>query len=244
MAVALCAIARDEDTYIDEWLQYHFKLGFDAAFIYDNGDTLRGLEAAYPGRVTVIRCPGSARQVPAYNHFLYVYGHAFEWCAMLDVDEFLVLKKHATVADFLRRHCPSGAVGVNWLLFGSAGHATRRQGPVLRRFQLRGAAADRHVKSLVRVRDVRRFDNPHFPALRAGGVQRDTSGKEFSGPANPEGPTDVAVVHHYFTKSREEYAAKAARGRGDTGTARPASDFETHDLNDVKDTSAWDFVCA
>lgn len=29
MKTAICAIAKNEDKYIDEWIQYHWKLGFD-----------------------------------------------------------------------------------------------------------------------------------------------------------------------------------------------------------------------
>lgn len=29
MKVGICAIAKDEDFYIDEWIRYHLKLGID-----------------------------------------------------------------------------------------------------------------------------------------------------------------------------------------------------------------------
>ena len=36
MKVALVCIAKNEDLYIDEWIDYHFKLGFDEIFVYQN----------------------------------------------------------------------------------------------------------------------------------------------------------------------------------------------------------------
>lgn len=34
--VALAAIAKDEDNYIEEWIRYNLKLGFDKIIIYQN----------------------------------------------------------------------------------------------------------------------------------------------------------------------------------------------------------------
>ena len=36
MNVALVCIAKNEDNYIEEWVNYHLKLGFDKIFIYQN----------------------------------------------------------------------------------------------------------------------------------------------------------------------------------------------------------------
>ena len=40
------------------------------------------------------------------------------------------------------------------------------------------------------------------------GNQHDTNGNIFRGAFNPDGPTNVAVLHHYMTKSFEEYKEK------------------------------------
>ena len=36
MKTALVCIAKDEDNYLREWLDYHFKIGFDDAYVYCN----------------------------------------------------------------------------------------------------------------------------------------------------------------------------------------------------------------
>ena len=36
MKIALVCIAKDEDNYLREWLDYHFKIGFDDAYVYCN----------------------------------------------------------------------------------------------------------------------------------------------------------------------------------------------------------------
>ena len=36
MKIAICAIIKDEQRYLEEWLQYHFKLGFDEIYLYED----------------------------------------------------------------------------------------------------------------------------------------------------------------------------------------------------------------
>jgi hypothetical protein len=63
------------------------------------------------------------------------------------------------------------------------------------------------------------------------------------GPFNPGGPTDVAVIHHYLVKSREEYEWKMQRGRADAPLKRDPSFFDAINAtaNEVEDASARDF---
>lgn len=242
----ICAIAKDEEAYIDEWIAYHLKLGFDAIYVYDNSDTctLRRLPDAWGDRVRVIHFPGKACQMPAYDNFIATYKHAHTWAAFLDVDEFVVLRKHPDIKSLLRERCCCGALCLNWLLFGSSGHAEYAPEPVLKRFQRRDARPNPHVKSIVRLRDAVVMTNAHAPALTMGRWARDTSGRAVAGALHHQGPSDVAAVHHYFTKSRGEFAAKRARGRSDNGAVRDAAEFDHHDLNHVHDSSAWDFARA
>lgn len=241
-SAAVCSIVKHEGPYIDEWIRYHLKLGFDAIWVYDNSDDneLASLPEAYPGRVTVVHFPGVAKepgaypaevQLAAYNHFIARARGVHTWAAFIDLDEFIVLKKHADVKQMLRAHCPHGALCLNWVMFGSSGRERFEPDPVLLRFRRRAAGVDRHVKSVVRLRDVVAMDQPHFPTLVPGARQRDTDGRAFTGPFNPDGPGDVAVVHHYYCKSREEFERRG----------RPGIRF-SHAHNDVFDDSAWAFA--
>ena len=36
MKIAIVCIAKDEDNYLREWLDYHFKIGFDHIYVYQN----------------------------------------------------------------------------------------------------------------------------------------------------------------------------------------------------------------
>lgn len=54
----------------------------------------------------------------------------------------------------------------------------------------------------------------------------------------------VAVLHHYFTKSYEEWVKKRNRGLSDMHGYRALSDFELHDFNEVEDKSAYIRYCS
>ena len=38
MQSCIVAIAKNEELYLEEWVKYHFNLGFDKIFICDNND--------------------------------------------------------------------------------------------------------------------------------------------------------------------------------------------------------------
>lgn len=236
--IAICAIVKDEGLYLDEWIRYHLGLGFDCVCLYDNSDAneLGDWGERYGGKVCVWHLPGPVRQLVAYNHFLATTSH--EWCAFIDADEFIVLRRHSSIREFVGEHCRGGAVCLNWYLFGSSGHEEYSPQPVLQRFQKRQASINPHVKCIVRCRDVFKMLSPHYPLMREG-IPVDTSGEPVRGPLHYAGPSDVAVIHHYFTKSRGEYEAKVLRGRADILQRRSLSEFEAHDCNEVHDGSAW-----
>ena len=176
--------------------------------------------------VDVIHFPGPGRQGAAYLDCAKrvlngMYGNR-TWAGFWDVDEFLVMRQHNNVDDFLQDHLSSGALGVNWFLFGANGMTIYRPLPVTKRF-VYGTQANQHIKSLVRLSDMNIAEEPHvhYPSLKPGKHQHDTNGKQFEGPFNEDLPADIAVLHHYLTKSHQEYVRKSVRGRANLGDWNP-----------------------
>ena len=75
------------------------------------------------------------------------------------------------------------------------------------------------------------------------GTTCDTSYQTITGPFHPTGKTDIACIHHYYTKSEGEFREKIERGRADTVEKRSLSELDdVHSRNnDVTNTDAWDF---
>jgi hypothetical protein len=69
-----------------------------------------------------------------------------------------------------------------------------------------------------------------------------TNGKTFVGPFNYEGDYSVAQLNHYFTKTKQEFIEKCARGRASINLFRKVEEFDAHNSNEVDDFAARDFL--
>jgi hypothetical protein len=103
--VAVCLIAKNEARYLVEWMAYYVALGFDEVLIYDNGSSdataeIVGRAIANDSRIRYVPwpdVPGVAPQIPAYNDALRKT--RADWIAFVDIDEFIVLKEHASIGE-------------------------------------------------------------------------------------------------------------------------------------------------
>jgi hypothetical protein len=233
MNIALVCIAKDEDNYINEWVGYHLKLGFNKIYIYEN-DWYSNIN--HPDVITIL-VNGSRQQIPVYNHFINEYKNEYDWVAFLDVDEFIVLKKHNTIHELMNDYNTESALGINWVFFGDNNKTFNGDYSVLERFTKRQEVVNGHIKSIVNPKKVIMM-NVHSHV----GQCIDTNRKRIDNSSfNPNGPIDVAQINHYFTKTKDEYIKKMNRGRADTGTYRDISDFDKHNINEIEDLIALNF---
>ena len=209
---AICAIVSEEEMYLDEWLDFHLGIGFRHIYIYDNSndfDLGHGWLERRPrlkDKVTVWHFPGDGKQLYAYRHCVKNYirpgGHG--WVSFLDVDEFIVLKKHTNIIDFLLEHCKQGSISLNWQLFGWDRRLQLSPEPVTKRFQGQALSQDDiHVKSITNVDALLpgQPNNPHYVELIDGHQQLDTNGNIVVNLWNNRAqPKDVALIYHYHTK--------------------------------------------
>jgi hypothetical protein len=236
-AVIVC-IARYEEPYIREWIDYHLSLGFCHIYIFDNSDegVLMDLNDSTP-LVSVLHMPGPTKQFDAYMTYFNNLKDKHEWAAVIDCDEFIVLKKHRNIVDFLEAvGLSSGALAINWVLYGSNGHVRYEDKPVMQRFTKRQIGVNPHVKCIVKCSDVIGYYHPHYPTALSNGVVRDAAGVTVTGPFHPDGTDELIQINHYFTKSREEFERKMTRGNADRGEIRHHdidAFFSHHDCNEM-----------
>jgi len=220
---AVCAFVKYEEAYLDEWVDYHHALGFAHFYIYDNspGFELKQWAAEKGDHVTAKHFPGMGIQIKAYldcvNKFVVPHGHS--WVGNFDVDEMIYLKEHNNVVDLFHDHCRNGSLSLNWILFGPSQREVYQPLPFTKRFKYRALTTNNHIKSFAWVDDLNLNKTPHmhYHHLKAGaGPHHDVTGKVIKPPLhwNTDGPSNVAVVHHYSTRSYKEYVAKRMRGRG------------------------------
>ena len=241
--LAVCAIAKDEGPYFQEWIEWHLSQGVERFYIYDNesSDGTREILEPYiqKGIVVYKYWPGYRRQLAAYDDCLENYRFDSRWIAFIDLDEFIVPIKDASIPDFLKRFENFAGVEINWLIYGSGGMKTKMPGTMMERFKRHskpGHRLNRHVKSIVDPRRVFTMIGCH-EAAKISGYIADSHGEPVRKNFRERVPQqDIIRINHYAVRSYEEFIEKQARGRA-SGTQRTVKDeyFNQYDLNDVEE---------
>lgn len=99
LKIAICTLAKEENLYIKEYVDYYKKLGVNHIFIYDNNDENKEkiddiIGKSYKDFVTIYRNKKGSinNQSVAYTTCYNNNNKKFDWIFMNDIDEFLVIK--------------------------------------------------------------------------------------------------------------------------------------------------------
>lgn len=236
MRVVLVCIAKNEDFYLQEWINYNLKLGFDHIYIYMNNWRT---DFEHPN-ITKIPFDGKSKQLECYNSFRKTHKGECDWVAYFDCDEFLSLKKHKNVKDLIEDYKYSNAICVNWVIFGSENKQKREGNSLLKSFIKRNKNVDSHIKVIVNMSVHSRMVLPHNLNIPS----TDTNKKVVNGPFNHNGPTDVCYLAHFHKKTYEDWLNRCERGRADCNlTSKPNEWLSSiNDDIDVVDTNCRDFL--
>jgi hypothetical protein len=201
---------RDENEYLDEWVRYHLGIGFDHIVIYDN-ESIIPVNNLWGDKVTVLKESREFQSSESDNcHNDTVRNFPANWIARIDVDEFIVVKN---INEFLEHYKEFGGVGINWRIFGTSGHIQKPEGLVKDNYIWRMPdncgwilnGGSYHLKTIIRREFCLQVHHPHFCLSSRPLVNEDYV-------PYPDAWTDSsrkkAVIHHYVTKSKEEWTAK------------------------------------
>lgn len=219
---AICAIAKCEDDYLEEWIDYHLQIGFQHIFLVDNNDSdsVEKLLNKYvdEGYLTILPFRGIPHvQAQAYEYVTQFYGEETKWLALIDIDEFFVMKRHNSIIQLLKEYEDIPSISVNWLCFGCNGHICKSEGDVVKRFTRPASLSKSNlinyaVKSIIRpsifikiydasFRNVHRWSLPTFNEKRQI-IHQNTHKPSY----------ECLYINHYYTKSYEEFKKKRQRG--------------------------------
>ena len=253
--LSVVAVLKDEKPNIQEWIDFHLKVGVEHFYLYDNGSSDGSAEVLHPyiesGKVTYSYNTMDMCQMACYYNALTAYKDQSKWMAFIDLDEFL----YAPGGDLKKRlkdFEPYPGVAVNEVFFGSNGHETRPSGGVLLNYTKRNKTPDKHIKSIVQpAHTLCPAGNPHS-FFYTGGTPVNEKKEPCQSPFNEPGSTDLFRINHYWVKSKEEYETKLTRGRADvpsrdpkfrytTGIGRKLDEVFLQD-NEVVDIDIWQFL--
>jgi len=118
--VVICAIAKREKNYIEDWCKWHLSIGFDRIYIYDNndidsGESYKYLEKIFPGKIEVRDVRGLiGQQILQYKSFAAdgMYG----WVAFIDIDEYIRInsESYRDIKDFIYKYGDTDGYVLQW----------------------------------------------------------------------------------------------------------------------------------
>ena len=193
----ICAVARNEYKYIEDWVKYHALLGFDKITVYDhgnNGDFRHDKLTLIPFKPHT-RCP----QTEAYTD--YLAHNDFDWCAFIDIDEFIT--GDLSILDKIKNY---DGVRLYEKLYGDDGKIYPEEGPVYSRIKQEVKEKLLHSKLIVRkgnwiidsphvFRNCQNICNSRMEPVKVGKSMEEYSDKLF----------DNLYIRHYRTKTLSEF---------------------------------------
>lgn len=219
----IATMVRDDNAYIDEWVEYHLAIGFEHILIYDHLSIVP-VEPKWGTKVTVHRI-NIEFPFPEYIHLSTFRRFKSHWILISDVDEFLVLLQHKDVKELLHGYEKFGGLGIPWSMYGSSGYIKKPNGSVKDSYVWRceDTPDKQYVKTIVNTHFYQRIEDPHFVYSSRPLVNE--LGEPFTGSLT-DSPRKICKLNHYFTRSYEEWIQKRNRGPGYPGVpTRPMEWF-------------------
>jgi hypothetical protein len=231
VGLAACMMFRNEADYLEEWLEFHDRVGFEHFFLYENLSRddwrpripKRLIEA---GRVTITTVTHEKAQLQAFNHCLRSVRGRVKWLALLDADEFVYpAREGESMPEILTEFSDAPAVAINWQMFGTNGHILRPQGRVLDNYRACAASGNQHVKVVVQPELTIRMVTPHNAIYVSGRTAVNELGAPVHGPFSNPPSLERLRINHYWTKSVEEYFLRKLNRGDQVGRDRTAQEM-------------------
>lgn len=218
--LSICAIHKHEAKWLDEWVDYHSRIGVEHFYLYCNDEDISLTDSVlrrFGGLVDNVHVPGLSIQMPTYNFATDALKDKTFWLAAIDIDEFLRPVQTDDVREVLREYEGEVGLGVNWYIYGNSGYM---EDPPTQIDHLLWRAPDAHwvnghIKSIVRPSAVKTWTNPHSP------IYHDKLSVDEKFEQIPEcifvrkNTFDKLAINHYCIRSVANVWDKCRKGRAD-----------------------------
>jgi hypothetical protein len=254
--LAVCLLVYEEEDYIIEWLEYHYRKGVSKVYLFDHGSTVNLTHIIGPyirtGLVHYIYYPREpatikTSQLDVFKQCVHEFLPNHQFMAFLDCDEFVVTTDPTkSIPSILRNYEDFPGLALNWMMMGNYTLEHRPRGGVLPNY----AHCRPHpwLKSFVRGNsDVTHYAVHNMGYSNGKRSAVDTSKNEVKGQCNPQTcdssfvPSyvyDIMYINHYITKSYEDFLIKKSRGHPSHPQGR-REDFFYHGVQNELRASNW-----
>lgn len=225
MKIILCAMAKKENKYINEWCKWHLSLGFDHIYLYDNNEK----DYPYVGdfidkklldKITILDWRGKKNYRLLSMAYLNCYHkYDFDWCAFWDIDEFLV------GIDDIHKFFSENAVAfenieqirIMWEWFGDDETIKRDENiPVMSFFKTKVTNEHHNVGKFILKKNLNIGTIwPHYAeslsnralitCFPSGKLSKDSAASLHIKPQGEYQKTETVYLNHYMTKTLKEF---------------------------------------
>lgn len=136
---AICAIIKNEHRFLEEWVEWHLNLGFNAIHLFEDKGSkshedicskydnvyLRRYDNDEQVREILTEQWSSQRQYKLYDWFARTYIDKYDWVAFIDLDEFVFFAEGYDLNKLCKEFENYPAVLLNWRFMGANGHISR-----------------------------------------------------------------------------------------------------------------------
>lgn len=141
MKVSICAIIKNEQLFLKEWIDWHLSLGFDSIYLCEDmgSESHDSIISSY-NNVSLVKYNesldlygakyGSVHQENLYRYFLDVNPTDCDWCAFIDIDEFIHIDDGLGIKELLDDYEGCNGLYLYWRFYGADGHILRPSGNV------------------------------------------------------------------------------------------------------------------
>lgn len=258
--LAIMAIFKKEQDYMEEWLDHHIRQGISHFYLYNNDPELNNYQflndQKYKNFITLVdwvNAKNDGRQTiqkQAYQHCVRNYNKQYNMIMMLDLDEFIINNEKGTVLDYINSLDieKTKAIKVPRYNYGSNGYIVKPFGKVMQNFRMRERLCSSYktIANSDYINIKSNFYGVHdFPYIY-------TYGKIYNNYFTykqigyPNGCTEHTInetplmIKHYYTKSKQEYMNRCKLW--DKGGINPImfrknceNSFEKADVNEIID---------
>ena len=222
--VCVCTLGKNENKYINEWVEHYKKYGVDKIYLYDNNDVEgerfedKIKDYIDNGFVEILNWRGKLRSIiPIMNNCYQNNYDKYDWILFYEIDEFINLHGYNNIKQFLseKRFKDCQLIYLNLVLHTDNNQLHYENKPLSKRFPeiVNVSQAYFEVKSILR---------GHIPNIFINCIHRiNTNYKSCDGYGHPskligglaaEPDYTNYYIDHYYSKSTEEFIEKINRG--------------------------------
>lgn len=229
--ICLCTIGKQENKYILEYINYYKNFGVDKIFLYDNNEQNNEkfeeiiFDYINSGFVELINYRGKKEvQLEALNDCYKKNNKKYNWLIFYDIDEFLYLKNHNNIKNFLKepKFNKCQIIQLNWVIHTDNNSLYYQNKSIIERFPEIGKSLNNSIdiKSIIRGNINIKITSTHYLSPKLIACDGFGNKKELNKYFSQKRDKQFYFINHYYTKSTEEFIEKIMKGSVWTGESR------------------------